>query len=50
MANLPFNSWSRKRIIDGHKDITSRSKEYDDPLVYRIDALTEKMNLRVKEQ
>lgn len=36
MANLPFNSWSRDKIINGFKDCTSRTKKYNDPLVYEV--------------
>lgn len=33
---IPFNKWSRERIINGFKDVTSRSKRYNDPLVYEV--------------
>jgi len=34
---LPFNEWSRERILAGRKSLTSRHKKYlHDPLVQRI--------------
>ena len=40
MTNLPFNSWSRERILQGRKSCTSRHRLYDDPLVTHTVHLT----------
>jgi len=33
---LPFNKWSQKRIMQGRKFCTSRTKKYDDLRVFAI--------------
>lgn len=33
---IPFNSWSRERILAGRKSCTSRHRKYNDLLVYDV--------------